>query len=125
MREWLVLLGFSLLATHELDAMTQSEWRLLFVLRALPEPLARDLFVVLHVPLFAVLIALLWHASARVRSASRTVFAGFLVVHAAIHHRLSDHPLYQFDGILSQGLIFGAAVAGALFLLSHWSAADR
>lgn len=125
MREVLVLLGFALLASHELDAVTQSEWRLLFVLRDLPEALARDVFVVLHVPLFAGLVALLWHAGARLRSRARSVFAAFLVVHVAIHQHLSDHPLYLFDGVISQLLIVAAGLTGALFLLAQWRAGNR
>lgn len=121
MREVLVLLGFALLASHELDAVTQSEWRLLFVLRDLPEALARDVFV----PLFAGLVALLWHAGARLRSRARSVFAAFLVVHVAIHQHLSDHPLYLFDGVISQLLIVAAGLTGALFLLAQWRAGNR
>ena len=91
MREVLVLLGFALLGSHELDAVTQSEWRLLFVLRDLPEALARDVFV----------------------------------VHVAIHQHLSDHPLYLFDGVISQLLIVAAGLTGALFLLAQWRAGNR
>ena len=40
LRNWLFYLGFATLATHELDAMTQSEWRLLYLLRDLPDPVA-------------------------------------------------------------------------------------
>ncbi|MEM6436662.1 MAG: DUF6713 family protein [Cyanobacteria bacterium P01_D01_bin.115] len=35
MNNLLFYLGFATLITHELDAMTQSEWRLLFILRNL------------------------------------------------------------------------------------------
>jgi hypothetical protein len=44
-------LMLALLFTHELDAMTQSEWRLLYVLRELSDAQGRWWFVALHVPL--------------------------------------------------------------------------
>ena len=42
-------LAFVLLLAHEVDAVLCREWRLLFVLRRLPEVWGRSLFVVLHV----------------------------------------------------------------------------
>lgn len=125
MLELLVLIGFGLLATHELDAMTQSEWRLLYVLRDLPEQLARDLFVILHVPLFALIAALLWHHDEKIRSRSRSLFAMFLVIHVGLHYRLSDHPLYQFNSALSQLLIFAAGLTGLLYLITYWQVGRR
>ena len=47
------------LFTHELDAVSQSEWRLLYILRTMPDAQGAFWFVALHVPLFA---ALLWIA---------------------------------------------------------------
>lgn len=49
-------IGLSVLLTHELDAMTQSEWRLLYVLRGLSDKIGRDTFVALHIPLLALLL---------------------------------------------------------------------
>ena len=67
MRNLLFQLGFSTLLAHELDAITQAEWRLLFVLRRFPDLLARNLFVMLHVPIVAVLLWLTQHPSEVVR----------------------------------------------------------
>ena len=119
-KELLFLVGFGFLATHELDAVTQSEWRLLYVLRALPEPLARDAFVALHVPLFALLLWLCHHPRAALRGFSRIALAAFLVIHVGLHLRLQAHPLYHFHGALSQALIFGAGLCGLLYLLLCW-----
>jgi hypothetical protein len=52
---WAFYLGLGCLFAHELDAMTQSEWRLLYVLRSLPDATAMPWFVALHVPLFGLL----------------------------------------------------------------------
>ena len=52
----LFYLAFSGLITHELDAVHKHEWRLLFVLRSMADAPACRAFVLLRVPLFAVLL---------------------------------------------------------------------
>lgn len=106
--------GFSMLLAHELDAMTQAEWRLLFVLRSLPEPLARDLFVILHVPVVAALLWLFQHSSSVVQQRSQLALSTFLIIHAGLHWHLRHHPLNTFESSLSVGLIYGAGLLGLL-----------
>ena len=120
MKNWLFPLGFGFLATHELDAVTQSEWRLLYVLRSLPDGLAETAFVALHVPLFALMVWLCQHPLPRLREASRLALSGFLVIHVGLHLRLQSHPLYSFHDVLSQTLIFGGGACGLLYLLLSW-----
>ena len=103
------------LFTHELDAMTQSEWRLLYVLRGLPPPDGQFWFVVLHVPLFAAVMWLTQQAPLRIREMAQNALAAFAVIHAGLHYRLSDDPLYTFHSPLSVALIAGAALLGLLF----------
>ena len=112
----LVQLMLALLFTHELDAMTQSEWRLLYVLRGLSESEGRWWFVVIHVPMFWALIAFTHHAHAGVQRASRLGLAVFCIVHAGLHLRLRDDPLATFSSPLSWSLILGAAFLGCLYL---------
>jgi hypothetical protein len=112
----LIHLMLALLFTHELDAMTQSEWLLLYVLRDLVEPEARWWFVAIHVPLFWALIALTHHAQAKLQSASRMGLAVFCMVHALLHLRLRNEPLSTFTTPLSWSLILGAALLGAVYL---------
>jgi len=114
------LLGLGFIASHELDAVTQQEWRLLYVLRSLPEAVAAKAFVALHVPLLALLVWLTHHPMPRLRDGSRMVLMMFLIVHVGLHLRLSDHVLYSFHSPLSQLLIFGAGLCGVLYL---WAAA--
>jgi hypothetical protein len=104
------------LFTHELDAMTQSEWRLLYVLRSLSDEQGSWWFVAIHVPLFWALIALTHHAHEGVQRASRLAFAAFCIVHALLHWRLASDPLSTFSSPLSWSLIIGAAVLGAAYL---------
>ena len=115
-QERLVKLMLALLFTHELDAMTHSEWRLLYVLRDLTDAQSRWWFVALHVPLVWALIALTHHPQAKVQRISRIAFAAFCVVHLLLHLRLRADALSTFNSPLSWGLIAGAAVVGVVYL---------
>lgn len=120
MKNALFLLGFGFLASHELDAVTQSEWRLLYVLRGLSDELAESAFVALHVPLFALIVWLCHHPRPRLREGSRLALAAFLVIHVGLHLRLRGDALYRFHDGLSQALIFGGGLCGLLYLLLCW-----
>lgn len=125
LKTWLFYLGFATLTTHELDAMTQSEWRVLWLLRELPDPLARDLFVLLHVPLLALLLWLTFHPQARIREGSRLALSGFLVVHVGLHLASQGHPAYSFFSPLSLSLIYGGGWLGLGYLLATVATARR
>lgn len=117
MSNLLFVLCFSFFAAHELDAMTQAEWRLLYGFRDLQVSVAEPLFVLGHVPLFALLLWLTGHSSLKIRRGSRALFAGFAILHAGLHFNLRHHPFYRFDSSVSQALIYGAAVLGSAYLL--------
>ena len=118
MKNFWFLLGLGFISTHELDAVIQHEWRLLYVLRSLPEAVAANAFIALHVPLFAGLVWLTHHPQPRWRESSRLVLMGFLVVHVGLHLRLSGDALYSFHSPLSKALIFGGGLCGALYFLA-------
>jgi hypothetical protein len=110
---YLFLLGFFI--AHELDAVACREWRLLYVLRSLPEASARTAFIALHVPLIA---GLVWTASATqpVAGTARFAVAVFAVVHAGLHYRLRREPEYGFHAPVSIALIAGAALCGGAYV---------
>jgi hypothetical protein len=112
-------LGLACLFTHELDAVTHSEWRLLFFLRSWPETTASESFVALHVPFFFTILWLSHFPRKAVRKATRILVAAFLVVHAVLHLSLASNPLHEFDGTLSRSLIVSAAVCGVAYLLGE------
>ncbi|PSN16865.1 hypothetical protein C7293_00355 [filamentous cyanobacterium CCT1] len=116
MQNLLFYLGFATLMAHELDAMTQAEWRLLFVLRRLPDATAEVAFVLVHIPLVAGLLWLTNSDTPEIKRWSRLAIAAFLAIHAALHKRLDHHPLYSFDSALSMGLIYGGGLLGLLYL---------
>ena len=110
-------LGLGALFTHELDAVTNHEWRVLPLLGALSDAAGSQLFVAAHVPLFAVLVALLASMDQRVRGYAQFGFAVFLVVHGGLHALFTGNPSYEFSSWLSKGLIFGGAACGLLYLV--------
>jgi hypothetical protein len=122
MKDLAFYLGIGALFTHELDAMPNHEWRVLPLLRALPDDMGMAVFVIAHVPLFALLTALIASSNVRTRMKSRLIISGFLVVHALVHALFLNHPSYEFSSMLSNTLIFGGAVFGAIYLgLEAWS----
>jgi len=118
MRNLLFNLGLATLSTHELDAVTQSEWHLLYILNKLPETIAANTFVVAHVPLFTIIFWLGFNENLKVRKWTRIIFSLFLIIHAGLHKALENHPLYTFNSLISKCLIFGAGLFGLLYLIA-------
>jgi len=116
MKNLIFYLGFATLITHELDAMTQSEWRLLFTLRSLPEQIASFTFVVVHIPLIAGLLWITNHEFLSIRYWSRILVSIFLMVHVGLHKLLEHQPDYTFNSLLSLGLIYGGGLLGFIYL---------
>ncbi|OVE76357.1 hypothetical protein BVX98_06190 [bacterium F11] len=109
--------SISLLITHEIDAVGSAEWQLLYILRSLPETTAFSFFVLAHVPLFFVLLWFSHHSNNRIQMRFRFGVSVFLVIHALLHLRLSGNPGYAFSGVLSNSLIYGAGLVGAVHAL--------
>ena len=105
----LFFVAMSLVLAHEMDAVDRKEWRLLFVLRRLPDAGALRWFIVLHLPLFVALLALVAAAeSTPIRWLESGVDA-FLIVHAGLHERLAFRGERAFTNAFSRSLILGAA----------------
>ena len=115
-------LALSFLFTHELDAMTHSEWRFFPIFDEMADTSASTIFVTLHVPIFFLVLWLSHHSSQVIRERSRVLFASFLVVHAIAHFGFSSQPDYDFHGLLSRTLIFSSAGFATLFLGMRWRA---
>jgi hypothetical protein len=116
MRDFIFGLTFGLLATHELDAMRWHEWRVLPMTRFFPDEIGMMVFILAHVPLFAWASHMCWSGEGTKRLVARRVFAGFCIVHVGLHWLFRNDPAYEFTGWLSNGLILGAGLFGALFL---------
>lgn len=121
MKNLLFNLGLAILCTHELDAITQSEWHLLYILNNLPEQVASTAFVIAHVPLLTVIFGLVFNEKPHIKEWSRIAFTLFLIVHAGLHKSLESHPLYTFNSPMSQGLIYGGGIVGLMYLVIIWN----
>lgn len=115
MHDLLFYLGLSTLIAHEMDAVIQSEWRLLFFLRKLPEQAAAASFVALHVPAFTIVLWLTHSTVPSIQFWARTDIALFLIIHAFLHKYLERHQYYSFDSLLSQSFIYGGGFIGLLY----------
>ena len=110
-------LGLGSLLAHELDAIPNHEWRVLPLIRALPDDMAMQVFIAAHVPLFAILVAMIASDNPRIRNNSRAAVSAFLLIHGLLHALFTGHPAYEFSSVVSNLLIFGGAVLGALYLI--------
>lgn len=109
---WTVVATFF---THELDAVKRHEWRVLPVLRALPEAAGEQLFVWLHLPLF---LAVIWYGQEDAESVFALSVSVFAVVHVGLHWLFRKHPAYEFNTLSSWFLIGLTGLLGAMHLLA-------
>jgi hypothetical protein len=116
LKEGLFYLGLGALFAHELDAVANHEWRVFPGLSALSDEAGAVVFVAAHVPLFAVIVALVASQRQIIRQRTRLAIAAFLLIHAALHVFFRHHSAYDFSSVLSGFLIYGGAIAGALYL---------
>lgn len=120
MKDLAFYLGIALLFTHELDSMPNHEWRVLPILRSLPDSVGETAFVIAHIAIFALAIAFVASLNRRTRLVARDIVSGFLIVHALLHFLSSGDPAYEFSSLLSSVLIYGAALCGALYFCTRW-----
>ena len=93
--------------THELDAVKRHEWRVLPLLRTLPDAVGEQVFIWAHIPLFA---AILMTAA---DDGIRLGVAVFAVLHVGLHVLFRRHPAYEFNNPSSWALILLTGAIGA------------
>ena len=113
-------LGIGTLFTHELDAMPNHEWRVLPLTSWLPDEIGMIVFVLIHIPLFAVLIALVSNTHDKIRLRSRLGISIFLIIHSVLHRLFMNHADYEFSSTLSNVLIFGGGLLGLVHLFLEY-----
>jgi len=117
MKSIIFYIGMGALFTHELDALNNHEWRLLPFMGWLSDEGGEIVFILIHIPLFAILIALVASRNNKIRVRSRFGISTFLIIHALLHLAFVGNTSYEFTSGLSSILIFGGAILGALYLL--------
>jgi hypothetical protein len=120
MKSFVFYLGLALLFTHELDAMPNHEWHVLPLLSHMESSVGRAMFVIAHIPIFAVVIAYIASLNLKTRLLARDITSGFLIAHAILHFYFSGHSAYQFSSSLSSILIYGAAMCGIFYFFGRW-----
>jgi hypothetical protein len=78
-------------------------------------------FILLHVPLFAVLLALVSSTNKPLRKRSRSGVCLFLIIHAGLHLWFMGNPSYEFASTVSNVLIFSGALFGVLHLATYYN----
>ena len=109
---YVAMLGFFI--THELDAMQRYEWRILPLTSFLPDETGRQVFVWMHVPLFA---ALFFYGAGDPTSTVAFGLSVFAIIHVGLHWLFRRHPKNEFDNPTSWAIIIGAGVFGAAHLV--------
>lgn len=118
---FLSLLLLALLMAHELDAVAQSEWRLLPGLSLLEDGPGRRAFIALHVPLLMALTWAMFLSSEVVRRRTQLGLGAFMAVHVGLHATLEVPGVSSFPESLSRAFILGAGLVGAdLLMLDVW-----
>ena len=114
--EWVYALILSLFCTHEIDAATKGEWRMLPGLSLLNDDAGLFWFVLLHIPLFALIFWLSYHRQTVLRERARLVACALVIIHAVAHFALSGHALYHFHGPMEALTVYGPALAGLVYI---------
>jgi hypothetical protein len=115
------LISFATLIAHEMDAVREREWRVLFPFnRIRNDGAAHVAFTGAHVPVIAALLLSLARPSSTAERVA-TCLSTFSVGHALIHAVFRWNDWVGFKSFFSKTLIFGSAAAGILdlFLLQR------
>lgn len=113
--------AFSLLLTHEMDAVRRYEWQIFPGLaRISDDSFGYTLFTALHVPLYVLILLGLIGGDGAISRAMVIGLDLFCMLHVVLHILFRTHPRYQFHGWFSRMLIWGAGVAGGVDLLLRW-----
>jgi hypothetical protein len=113
----LFFIAVSLLLMHEMDAIDKKEWRLMFVLRRLPDEGAIRWYILIHQPLFVALLALVAAGPSTPVRWLETAVDAFLIVHLGLHERIVMRGDPAFDNPFSRWLIRAAAAVATIHIV--------
>ncbi len=111
-------LELALLFTHEMDAIRHKEWNMFIILKDMHEKKAYQFFMLLHVPLYALVLFLLFSNH---QKSAVFVIDLFLIGHMFVHRGFKNHPANNLGNPLSKILINAAGLLAIIHLiLSQW-----
>ncbi|MGV6812815.1 MAG: DUF6713 family protein [Brevirhabdus sp.] len=98
---------------HELDAVRAREWRLLPVLRSMPDALGERIFLWAHLPISLGIFSILGRGE---QSLAAMLLSSFAVVHVVLHWVFRTNSENRFTSVTSWTFILGAGLFGAVHL---------
>ena len=104
-------IALALLLAHEMDAVRKQEWKMFIGLKAMDDEKAYQVFLLLHIPLYAALLLLLFSAFSQI---GYYIVDIFLIGHMFLHWAFEKHPANRLNGTASKLLI---NMAGLLALV--------
>ena len=107
-------LELALLFVHEMDAIRRWEWKMFIILKDMEDEKAYRVFMLLHIPLYTVILALLFSDYYRIGLYITDVF---LIAHTLVHIGFHKHTANQLNNSISKSIIFLAGILAVVHLL--------
>jgi len=106
---------FYWLMAAELDAMKRHEWRILPLLRHLPDNVGEQIFIWIHIPLFVLFFWVSWLGTESIFAMALSLFA---ILHVGLTWLLRNHPAFEYNNPSSWLLICLPGLFGGLHLVA-------
>jgi len=109
----LFLFNLALFLLHEMDAIRRSEWRLFIVLKDLEDSKAYQIFTIIHLFLYVIILSLLF---SQYQTITFWVLDIFFIIHAILHLLFERHPRNEFKNTFSRAIIYPMGMLAAIHL---------
>ncbi|KPN96069.1 DUF6713 family protein [Lysinibacillus sp. ZYM-1] len=109
----LFLFNLALFLLHEMDAIRRSEWRLFIVLKDLEDSKAYQIFTIIHLFLYVIILTLLF---SQYQTITFWVLDIFFIIHAILHLLFERHPRNEFKNTFSRAIIYPMGMLAAIHL---------
>lgn len=106
----------SLLLVHEMDAIRAKEWKMFAIFKNMTEEKACGAFILLHLPLFLVVLYILSNGGPVATRVLQTAVDLFLLAHAALHYGFRKHSANGFRSRFSKFIIYSDSALAFLHL---------
>ena len=107
-------LELALLLTHEMDAIRGKEWEMFIILKDMDDERAYSIFMLMHIPLYTIILALLFSNHIRI---GLYIVDVFLIAHTLVHIGFRKHPANKLNNTISKYIIQIAGVLSIIHLL--------